>query len=36
MVRKAKLERITKETDIKVKVDIDGSNNYKIKSGIGF
>ena len=36
MVRKAKLERVTKETDIKVKVNIDGNNNYKIKSGIGF
>ena len=36
MVRKAELERVTKETDIKVKVNIDGNNNYKIKSGIGF
>ena len=36
MVRKAKLERITKETDIKLKINIDGDNNYKIKTGIGF
>ena len=36
MVRKANLERVTKETDIKVNINIDGKNNYKINSGIGF
>ena len=36
MIRKASLERVTKETDIKVSVNIDGKNNYKINSGIGF
>ena len=36
MVRIASLERVTKETKIKVKVNIDGKNNYKINSGIGF
>ena len=36
MVRKASLERVTKETDIKVSINIDGENNYKINSGIGF
>ena len=36
MVRTASLERVTKETKIKVKVNIDGKNNYKINSGIGF
>ena len=33
MVRKASLERVTKETDIKVNINIDGKNNYKINSG---
>ena len=36
MVRKASLERVTKETDIKVNINIDGKNNYKINTGIGF
>ena len=36
MNRKSSLERITKETNIKVSVDIDGINNYSIKTGIGF
>ena len=36
MVRKARLERVTKETDIKVNINIDGENNYNINSGIGF
>ena len=31
MIRKASLERVTKETDIKVNINIDGENNYKIK-----
>ena len=36
MVRKASLERVTKETDIKVDINIDGQNKYRINSGIGF
>ena len=36
MSRKANLERVTKETDIKVNINIDGKNHYKISSGIGF
>ena len=36
MIRKAHLERVTKETDIRVNINIDGKNNYKINSGIGF
>ena len=36
MNRKASLERVTKETNIKVSVNIDGKNNYNINTGIGF
>ena len=36
MNRKAKLERITKETEIKIDLNIDGINKYSIKTGIGF
>ncbi len=36
MTRKASLERVTKETNIKVSVNIDGNNDYRIKTGIGF
>ena len=36
MNRKSKLERITKETNIKVDINLDGSNNYSINTGIGF
>jgi len=36
MLRKAKVERITKETDIKVSINLDGINKYNIKTGIGF
>ena len=36
MVRKASLERVTKETEINVNINIDGKNDYKINSGIGF
>ena len=36
MNRKAKLERITKETNIKVSVNLDGLNKYSINTGIGF
>ena len=36
MTRKSSLKRVTKETNIKVSINIDGNNNYNIKSGIGF
>ncbi len=36
MNRKAKLERITKETEIKIDLNIDGINKYSINTGIGF
>jgi imidazoleglycerol-phosphate dehydratase len=36
MTRKAKIERITKETKIQVEVNCDGSGEYDIKTGIGF
>ena len=36
MNRKAKIERVTKETNIKVYVNVDGSNKYSINTGIGF
>ncbi|MAJ24761.1 MAG: imidazoleglycerol-phosphate dehydratase [Rickettsiales bacterium] len=36
MTRKSSLNRVTKETNIKVSINIDGNNNYNIKSGIGF
>lgn len=35
-MRKAKIERKTKETQIKVKLNIDGSGESKINCGIGF
>ncbi len=35
-MRTAKIERNTKETAIKVEVNLDGSGKYQIKSGIGF
>jgi len=34
--RKAKLERITKETNIKADINLDGSGKSVIKTGIGF
>ncbi len=36
MSRIAKIDRNTKETKISVIVNLDGTGNYKIKSGIGF
>ena len=35
-MREALVERKTKETDIKVKLNLDGEGKYNIKSGIGF
>lgn len=35
-MRQASIERNTKETKIKVKVDLDGKGIYKISTGIGF
>lgn len=35
-MRQAKFERNTKETSIKVEINLDGSGSYKINSGIGF
>jgi len=34
--RTAALERKTKETDIKVRVNVDGSGEYDVASGVGF
>lgn len=36
MARQAKINRKTKETDIKVKLDIDGSGRSKVNTGIPF
>ena len=36
MARKAEIKRSTKETDIKVILDLDGSGNAEINTGIGF
>jgi len=35
-LRKAQVERKTKETEITAKVDLDGSGNFSISTGIGF
>ena len=35
-MRKATVERKTKETDIKASVNLDGSGQYEVKTGIGF
>ena len=35
-MRKASIERKTRETEISVSVDLDGTGAYDIKSGIGF
>ncbi|MBL8628561.1 MAG: imidazoleglycerol-phosphate dehydratase, partial [Rhodospirillaceae bacterium] len=34
--RRASVERKTKETQIRVSVNLDGTGVYKIKTGIGF
>ncbi len=36
MTRTATIERKTKETEIKVTVNLDGSGTYKVETGIGF
>ena len=36
MKRKSEIDRITKETNIKVKIDLNGKGKYKISTGIGF
>ena len=36
MGRTATIERQTKETDIRVKVDLDGSGQYQVETPIGF
>ena len=36
MSRTAEIKRSTKETDIAVKIDLDGKGEYKIDTGIGF
>lgn len=36
MARTARVERITKETEIKLELNIDGSGQSKIETGIGF
>lgn len=35
-MRKSEVVRKTKETDIKVDIDLDGTGNYQIKTGVGF
>lgn len=35
-MRKAKIERVTKETSIKVAVNLDGTGEYKVSTGVGF
>lgn len=35
-MRRAKVERVTKETRIAVELDLDGTGVYDVKSGIGF
>jgi imidazoleglycerol-phosphate dehydratase len=35
-MRTSRIERKTKETNIQVKLNLDGSGNYKIDTGIGF
>lgn len=35
-MRKAAVERVTKETDIRVELDLDGTGAYQVATGIGF
>ena len=35
-MRKAKVERVTKETKIKAKINLDGTGKYDVSTGIGF
>ncbi len=35
-MRKASITRVTKETDISVSLDLDGSGQYDIETGVGF
>lgn len=35
-MRRAKVERITKETKVQVEVDLDGTGTYEVSTGIGF
>lgn len=36
MSRSARCERVTKETEISVELEVDGTGNYEIHTGIGF
>jgi imidazoleglycerol-phosphate dehydratase len=36
MGRRATIERQTKETDIRVEVDLDGSGQYQVETPMGF
>ena len=36
MKRKSEIDRITKETNIRVKINLNGKGKYKISTGIGF
>lgn len=36
MTRQAEMNRVTKETNIEMKFNLDGSGNYEIDTGIGF
>jgi len=36
MMRKAEIERKTNETSVSIKIDLDGTGNSKINTGIGF
>ncbi|MEO1066756.1 MAG: imidazoleglycerol-phosphate dehydratase HisB [Pseudomonadota bacterium] len=35
-MRKAKITRTTKETDIAVEIDLDGTGSYDVETGVGF
>ncbi|MBI5894704.1 MAG: imidazoleglycerol-phosphate dehydratase, partial [Desulfobacterales bacterium] len=36
MKRAAEIERKTKETQIRAKIDLDGSGRYEVSTGVGF